>query len=119
MEDALSLGASGRFVRVYLEGDPLRVRILERAKGEGPQAEEAARVLLAWRRTGAGDHTALTPTQTEVLRRVQTGASNKAVARDMGVSLTTVKTHLRAIFQRLEVSSRTHAVARGRELGLL
>jgi DNA-binding NarL/FixJ family response regulator len=54
-----------------------------------------------------------------VLRRVALGKSNKAVAREMGVSVSTVKTHLRAVFERLGARSRTQAVARAREEGIL
>jgi LuxR family maltose regulon positive regulatory protein len=37
----------------------------------------------------------------------------------MGVSVSTVKTHLRAIFLRLGAASRTQAVARARETGII
>ncbi len=116
---ALALGTDGGFVRAFVEGSPLRMALLARAAAGGPEAREATRVLEAAAAPGAPPSARLTPTQADVLRKVATGASNKAIAHAMGISVTTVKTHLRAVFQRLEVSSRTHAVARGRELGLL
>ena len=55
----------------------------------------------------------------EALRWLSTGASNKGIARHMGLSPNTVKTHLKRLFDKLEVGSRTEAVARARALGLL
>src|SRR5262245_49999608 len=54
----------------------------------------------------------LTPRQWEVLRRVATGASNTQIARELGLSDATVRKHLENVFLRLDVQSRTEAVAR-------
>src|SRR5262245_28675074 len=54
----------------------------------------------------------LTPRQWEVLRRVATGASNTQIARDLGLSEAIVRKHLENVFLRLDVQSRTEAVAR-------
>ncbi len=53
----------------------------------------------------------LTPRQWEILRRVAAGASNAEVARALHVSQATVRKHLEHIFLRLDVASRTEAVA--------
>jgi LuxR family maltose regulon positive regulatory protein len=54
-----------------------------------------------------------------VLRRVATGASNAEIARDLILEVSTVKTHLKNIYGKLAVHSRTGAVARARDLRLL
>jgi DNA-binding CsgD family transcriptional regulator len=54
----------------------------------------------------------LTPRQWEVLRRVAMGASNTQIARTLGLSEATVRKHLENVFLRLDVQSRTEAVAR-------
>ena len=54
----------------------------------------------------------LTPRQWEVLRRVATGASNTQIAKGLGLSEATVRKHLENVFLRLDVQSRTEAVAR-------
>jgi LuxR family maltose regulon positive regulatory protein len=55
----------------------------------------------------------------EVLRLIAQGHSNHEIAGKLVVGVSTVKTHINHLFQKLAVSSRTQAVARGRELGLL
>lgn len=60
------------------------------------------------------DEPNLTPRQWEILRRVATGASNAQIARTLGLSEATVRKHLENIFLRLQVMSRTEAVARVR-----
>ena len=54
----------------------------------------------------------LTPRQWEVLRQVARGASNSAIARTLGLSDATVRKHLENVFLRLNVQSRTEALAR-------
>jgi two-component system, NarL family, nitrate/nitrite response regulator NarL len=55
----------------------------------------------------------LTPREVEILGLVGDGASNKAVARRLGISAHTVKFHLEAVFRKLGVTTRAEAVARG------
>lgn len=115
--EALEIGDTGSFVRAYGDGHPIRAALLRRAASAADA--RALRVLRAMA-LGAADRPSggLTPTQTAVLMRVAAGASNKTIARTMGISVSTVKTHLRAIFSKLGVASRTQAAAQAREFGL-
>ncbi|HEU5226602.1 MAG TPA: response regulator transcription factor, partial [Ktedonobacteraceae bacterium] len=61
----------------------------------------------------------LSDRELEVLQLVASGLSNREVAARLVVTIGTVKKHLEHIYDRLNVSSRTQAVARGRELNLL
>ncbi len=49
--------------------------------------------------------------QLEVLRLIQSGKSNNAIAEELGLSTGTVKMHVSGIFKKLKVSNRTEAVA--------
>jgi DNA-binding NarL/FixJ family response regulator len=60
----------------------------------------------------------LSPRQAEVLALLVEGHTNKAICRALGLSPSTVKTHLETIFRRLEVRSRTQAVVAVARLGL-
>jgi len=59
----------------------------------------------------------LTPRQLDVFRLVIEGKSNKLIARELGVSDSTVKTHVQAIFERLDISSRAQAVVVAARMG--
>ena len=54
----------------------------------------------------------LTPRQTDLLRLVAAGHTNTQIARRLGISEATVRTHLENIYRRLQVPSRTAAVTR-------
>jgi LuxR family maltose regulon positive regulatory protein len=54
-----------------------------------------------------------------VLRYLPTTMSNQEIAAQMCVSVNTVKTHLKAIYRKLDVDDRRTAVARARTLRLL
>ena len=55
--------------------------------------------------------TTLTRRELEVLADLASGRTNKQIARDLGVSLNTVKFHVRNLFQKLGVNSRSQAIA--------
>jgi LuxR family maltose regulon positive regulatory protein len=61
----------------------------------------------------------LTPREQAVLRWLEGALSLREISKEMYLSANTVKTHTRAIYRKLGVSSRHHAIARGRVLGLL
>ncbi|MFD2757051.1 response regulator transcription factor [Gulosibacter faecalis] len=61
----------------------------------------------------------LTPREADVLAQLATGATNQRIGEVLHLSPTTVKSHLAAIYGKLGVSSRTAAVSKARETGLL
>jgi DNA-binding NarL/FixJ family response regulator len=113
---ALRAGASGYLLK-QITGEEL-VRQLERVhSGErvidtalaGRAVETAAR--LASGEFWPGARQGLTHRESEVLSFMVTGMSNRAIAGRLVVSEETVKSHLRAIYRKLEVSDRAGAVA--------
>ena len=61
----------------------------------------------------------LTFRQKEVLGYLRKGLLNKQIAYIMGLSVSTVKLHISGIFIRLNVNTRTAAVVKAQELGLI
>jgi len=59
----------------------------------------------------------LTIREMDVLRAAAYGHANKTIAVELGISVQTVQVHLRNIFSKLEVSSRSEAVARAIQYG--
>jgi RNA polymerase sigma factor (sigma-70 family) len=61
----------------------------------------------------------LTPRERSVLQLVAKGISSREIARQMGISYTTVRTHIRSLGRKLGVHSKIEATAKARELGLV
>lgn len=60
-------------------------------------------------------HVLLTPRELDVLAAVGTGLSNKQIARQLRISLHTVKFHIESLFRKLGARTRAEAVAKGLE----
>ena len=61
----------------------------------------------------------LSEREMEVLALLAAGKSNRQIAKELFVALSTVKTHIKNIYTKLDAHNRTQAVSRARELGLL
>jgi DNA-binding CsgD family transcriptional regulator len=61
----------------------------------------------------------LTARECEILALLASGQSNKELARQLGISPNTVKTHLARLFEKLEVQKRIQAIEKARELALI
>ena len=83
------------------------------------QLERALRLVVDPSPAGPVVTDRLTTREQTVLGLLPTGLSAREIADELGISRDTVKTHTRRLYQKLGVSSRRSAVARGRELGLL
>jgi len=112
---AIEAGASG-YVLKDAPPDAIARAVREAAAGRlalTPElSERVVQVLRAPR-------VRLTDREQEVLRLLDTGASNPQIAKALFVTEATVKTHLVHIFAKLGVDSRSRAVAVARERGLL
>jgi ATP/maltotriose-dependent transcriptional regulator MalT len=60
----------------------------------------------------------LSPRECGILELIGQGYSNKRVARALGITAETVKSHIKHVFVKLGVNTRAHAVARAQRLGL-
>jgi DNA-binding NarL/FixJ family response regulator len=71
------------------------------------------------RNTAALAALGLTGQEVKVLEHLAAGRSNKEIARSLGLSPNTVKTHVANLFGKLEVRRRTQAILKARELSLI
>lgn len=67
----------------------------------------------------AGLDESLSEREIEVLKLIATGLANQEIAEKLFISLNTVRTHTKNINSKLDVHSRTQAIARGKKLGLI
>ncbi len=116
---ALTSGAAG-----FLSKESTASRVCEAvaivARGEvvlGPEMQAALAGELRLR--APADEPRLSEREREILSLLTEGLSSGAIAQELGVSATTVKSHLRHLYEKLEVSDRAAAVARAMRVGLL
>ena len=144
---ALRGGANGYLLKT-IEGDALVAAILRAMHGESVIAPEMTGKLFAAYRGAAAEASSaatasadaseagvagvgaaaaaaaqaklaqLSPREQEILREMARGASNKEIARDLGIAETTVKIHVQHVLRKLDVSSRVHAAVIATEHGL-
>ncbi len=112
---AVEAGASGYLLK-DAPPEELVAAIRAAAAGETALAPAIAGRLLARMRS---PQPTLSAREVEVLQLVASGSSNGVIAARLHISDATVKSHLVHIYTKLEVSSRTAAVAKARELGML
>ena len=135
--EAMDIGEPEGFVRLFVDEGPLMARLLREAAAAGLHREYCLRLLGAFSTdaTGAGlgapaPHGGrpagasglaepLSKRELELLELLAEGLSNQDIAERLFLSPLTVKVHVRNIYSKLDVSSRTQAVARARMLGIL
>lgn len=123
---ALRNGACGYLLKT-IEGDALATAIHRAMRGESVVAEEMTGKLVAAFREAAAPPAPpppasplaqLSPREQEILRGIARGASNKAIARELGIAETTVKIHVQHVLRKLDVASRVQAAVIATEHGL-
>jgi len=129
LRQALAEGMKAAFLRVFLdEGPDLEelLRALWPTVRKEPYGPYAHRLLLAFARLPDSSpplslplSEALSEQERRVLQLLATGLSSPEIARTLVISLNTVKTHLKHIFHKLDVHTRTAAVSEARRLGVL
>jgi len=83
--------------------------------------EAAAVVMVSRSRRERGERDAfeLTPRERDVLALMAEGASNKQIARQLGISVHTAKFHVASVLEKLDATGRTDAVAHAARIGVI
>jgi LuxR family maltose regulon positive regulatory protein len=131
LEKALTMGEPEGYVRVFVEqGAPMAALLRQAAaRGIAPDyvsgplaafgAEEKESALASLPPSTPSIAESLTSREIEVLQLIGEGHSNQEIAKALVITLNTVKKHTSGIYGKLGVHSRTQALARAQELGLL
>jgi ATP/maltotriose-dependent transcriptional regulator MalT len=132
----LKAGAAGGLYQTFLDGGAGLNVLLRRAyhHADGAQAPGSEvlpfleSLLLTWNARKRADQPyhpstrlgeALSKRERDIITMIGQGFSNKLIARTLQISPETVKSHVKRIFAKLSVSTRSEAVCRARSLGLL
>ncbi len=129
LQQALALGEPEGYINAFVqEGAPMAC-LLRQVAVRGPATDYVRRLLAAFPGTmGDGVDTSapsgralvepLSPREMQVLQLIAAGASNPEIARELFITVNTVKRHVTHILRKLGVSNRTQAATQARELGL-
>jgi DNA-binding NarL/FixJ family response regulator len=115
---AVQSGASA-FIHKSKAASEVVDAIREVARGRVLITPRTIATLIAKRRAIEAQFESLTPREKEVLQLMAEGLSSRSVAAKMGISYTTVRTHIRSLGSKLGVHSKLEAIVKARELGLI
>jgi LuxR family maltose regulon positive regulatory protein len=130
LEQALAIGEPEGYVRIFVNLGVPMAELLQQAVVHGIAPDYVNRLLAAFGTeetqsiaiAAAGASVLIEPLtdrELEVLRLLGDGYSNQDIAKELVITLNTVKKHASGIYSKLGVHSRTQAVVRAQELGLL
>ncbi len=110
---ALKAGASGYLLK-RTEPEEVLAAIRNAREGGAPMSSQIARLVVrSFHDTAKGSsEVALTEREGEILSLLSKGYANKEIADKLNISVPTVRTHLRHIYEKLHVRSRTEAVVK-------
>jgi LuxR family maltose regulon positive regulatory protein len=131
LQHALALAEPEGYVRMFLDEGPSMMQLLREASAREIMPDYADKLLAAFeaekRKSEAKPDLppaqplieSLSQREIKILQLIAQGLSNREIGERLFLALNTVKGHNRKIFDKLQVQSRTEAIARARELGLL
>jgi LuxR family maltose regulon positive regulatory protein len=131
LTEALALTEPGGHIRLFVDEGALMAQLLLEAAARGIKPDYVARLLAAIEagKRDRDDKPALAPAgslieplsqrELKILQLIAQGLSNREIGERLFLALDTVKGHNRKMFDKLQVQSRTEAIARARALGLL
>jgi LuxR family maltose regulon positive regulatory protein len=134
LQQALTLAEPEGYIRMFLDEGPLLAGLLREAATHGIMPNYTGKLLAAFdadqqgmdvetpRSASPASSSLIEPLslrELEVLRLFKTELSGPEIARELVIGLSTVRTHTKSIFSKLNVNSRRAAVKRAAALGLI
>jgi two-component system NarL family response regulator len=114
---ALKAGASSYLLK-GCSPDELCSAVREVRAGGAPMSPRIARLVIRDLHDGAGPDP-LSPRERQILRGIDQGLTYKELATELHISVHTVHSHIKSIYERLEARGKRDALARARARGLL
>jgi len=116
---AIKAGASG----YILKGSSPR-EIIESIhalyKGGAPMTPKIARKIIhEFQDDNAGDQFLLTPREKELVKRIEEGLTYKEIGERLSISIHTVHTHIKNIYEKLQAKDRNDAISKARQRGII
>lgn len=110
--DAIRAGASGYILKKHIPSK-LFGAITESLEGGAPMSPSIARMVISSLQGSSSENTyQLTPREKEILGLLSKGESYKLIAQQLTISIDTVRTHIKKIYEKLHVHSQTEAVSK-------
>ena len=112
--DAICAGASGYLLKKHIS-DHLPEAIRQAMQGEAPMSPGIARIVIEsiqQSKKPEVNNYRLTPKEKEILSHLSKGNSYKLIGVNLGISIDTVRTHIKKIYEKLQVHTQTEAVSR-------
>jgi LuxR family transcriptional regulator, maltose regulon positive regulatory protein len=131
LHQALTLAEPEGYVRIFVDEGPLMAQLLSEAVAREIMPDYTGKLLAIFEaeKQKSEGKSFLPPAQSlteplsqrelEILRLIAQGLSNREISGRLFLALNTVKGHNQKIYSKLQVQSRTEAIARARELDLL
>jgi LuxR family maltose regulon positive regulatory protein len=131
LQHALALAEPEGYVRIFLDEGSSMLQLLREAAAREIMPDYTGKLLAGfeaekWKSEGKSPLPSTQPLieplsqrELEILHLIAQGLSNRQIGERLFLALDTIKGHNRKIFDKLQVQSRTEAIARARELGLL
>jgi LuxR family maltose regulon positive regulatory protein len=123
LKKLLSQTAPQGYIRLYLDAGPAMALLLSQLVARGFEINYARQLLFNYEKL---DHpspvktrpalpTPLSARELEVLALIRAGHTNREIAEELVISIGTVKRHISNMYRKLNVSSRTQALAKAEE----
>jgi DNA-binding NarL/FixJ family response regulator len=109
--EAIQAGASGYLLKKHLSSK-LFDSIEDVLSGGAPMSPSIARMVISSMQKTSENKYQLTPREKEILGLLSQGNSYKIIAAESDISLDTVRTHIKNIYEKLHVHSQTEAVSK-------
>ena len=117
VEEALTLAAPEGYIRYFLDEDEEILELVHKARYAAPQFVD--QLVKKEEREVFGLKKPLTNREVEILELIAAGLSNDEIAAKFYIATGTVKWHIKNIYEKLEVSKRTQALRRARQLSII